>query len=70
MSEKISIISIIGAGYIGRQIIEKTALYGYNVKFFDVNLQGLNQEIFSQIDKFAPLKAILATNSSSIQFQN
>ncbi|MFW9973569.1 MAG: 3-hydroxyacyl-CoA dehydrogenase family protein [Candidatus Odinarchaeota archaeon] len=41
MSKKITMISVIGAGYMGRQIIEKSALYGYNINVFDVNLEGL-----------------------------
>jgi 3-hydroxybutyryl-CoA dehydrogenase len=41
MSDKISSISIIGAGYMGRQIIEKSALYGYKINVFDVSSEGL-----------------------------
>ncbi len=43
MSEKIITISVIGAGYMGRQIIEKSALFGYNVNFFDVHPEGLEE---------------------------
>ncbi len=43
ISEEISIISVIGAGYMGRQIIEKSALYGYNINVFDENLEGLKE---------------------------
>jgi 3-hydroxybutyryl-CoA dehydrogenase len=112
MADKIKTISVIGAGYMGKQIIEKSALYGYNINVFEVNPEGLDdfirnvkkkvleknikieiksysiisdsvkntdliieaipeklelkREIFAQIDKSAPLNAILATNSSSI----
>ncbi len=112
MTDKIKTISIIGAGYMGKQIIEKSALYGYDINVFETNPEGLNdfinniktkvlekgikieiknysnlsqsvketdliieaipeklelkKEIFAQIDKSAPLHAILATNSSSI----
>ncbi|MFX1349383.1 MAG: 3-hydroxyacyl-CoA dehydrogenase family protein [Promethearchaeota archaeon] len=41
MGNQISIISIIGAGYMGRQIIEKSALFGYNVNIFDISSEGL-----------------------------
>ncbi|MFX0001809.1 MAG: 3-hydroxyacyl-CoA dehydrogenase family protein [Candidatus Hermodarchaeota archaeon] len=41
MGNEISIISIIGAGYMGRQIIEKSALFGYNVNIFDISSEGL-----------------------------
>ena len=46
MVEKINTISVIGgAGHMGRQIIKKSALYNYNVKVFDANLEGLSQFI-------------------------
>jgi 3-hydroxybutyryl-CoA dehydrogenase len=45
MSEKITNISVIGAGYMGRQIIEKSALYGYNINVYDVNVEGLKEFI-------------------------
>jgi len=50
MSEKITTISVIGAGYMGRQIIEKSALYGYNVNVFDVNPKGL-KEFLGELEK-------------------
>ena len=50
MSEKITTISVIGAGYMGRQIIEKAALYGYNVNIFDVNPKGL-KEFLGELEK-------------------
>lgn len=54
MSEKINRISIIGAGYMGRQIIEKSALYGYNINVFDVSSEGLEEfinDVKKKIDK-------------------
>ena len=41
MGRKINIISIIGAGYLGKQIIEKSLLYNYNIKTFDTNQEDL-----------------------------
>ena len=45
MVKKLTTISVIGAGYMGRQIIEKSALYGYNVNVFDVSSEGLEEFI-------------------------
>jgi 3-hydroxybutyryl-CoA dehydrogenase len=45
MVDKIKTISVIGAGYMGQQIIEKSALYGYNVNVFEVNPEGLDDFI-------------------------
>ncbi|MFX1378978.1 MAG: 3-hydroxyacyl-CoA dehydrogenase family protein [Promethearchaeota archaeon] len=50
MNDKINIISVIGAGYMGRQIIEKSASYGYSVNVFDVNTEGL-EEFISVVKK-------------------
>ncbi|GAH55423.1 unnamed protein product [marine sediment metagenome] len=41
MSSKINVISVIGAGYLGKQIIEKSLLYNYKVKVFDTNKEDL-----------------------------
>ncbi|MFX1593986.1 MAG: 3-hydroxyacyl-CoA dehydrogenase family protein [Promethearchaeota archaeon] len=45
MDNKITTITIIGAGYMGRQIIEKSALFGYNINIFDISSEGLNEFI-------------------------
>ncbi|MFX0021301.1 MAG: 3-hydroxyacyl-CoA dehydrogenase family protein [Candidatus Hermodarchaeota archaeon] len=45
MADKIKTISVIGAGYMGQQIIEKSALYGYNINIFEVNPEGLDDFI-------------------------
>jgi 3-hydroxybutyryl-CoA dehydrogenase len=45
LGKKIKIISIIGAGYLGKQIIEKSLLYNYNIKVFDTNARDL--ELFT-----------------------
>jgi len=112
MGSKINIISIIGTGYLGKQIIEKSLLYNYDIKAFDTNQEDLSafienmrekikeknlsatitqyytiaeavkdvdlvieavperlelkREVFSEIDKVASPKTIIATNSSSI----
>ncbi len=57
MSEKITTISVIGAGYMGRQIIEKSALYGYNIHVFDVSPEGL-EEFISEVKKKTERKKI------------
>ena len=50
MTEKIVNVSVIGAGYMGKQIIEKSALYGYNINIYDVNTEGL-YEFINQLKK-------------------
>ncbi len=50
MDDKITVISIIGAGYMGRQIIEKSALFGYNINVFDVSSEGL-EEFLNEVKK-------------------
>ncbi|MHA2182525.1 MAG: 3-hydroxyacyl-CoA dehydrogenase family protein [Promethearchaeota archaeon] len=42
MKSKISVISLIGVGYLGKQIIEKSLLYNYQVKAFDTNKDDLD----------------------------
>jgi len=41
MSEEIKIVSIIGAGYLGKQIAEKTALKEYTIRLYDTNIEDL-----------------------------
>jgi len=43
MSEDIKIISIIGAGYLGKQIAEKTALKEYTIRLYDTNVEDLEK---------------------------
>jgi 3-hydroxybutyryl-CoA dehydrogenase len=50
MSKAITTICVIGAGYMGRQIIEKSALYGYNINVYDVDPKGL-KEFISDVKK-------------------
>jgi len=57
VSDKITTISIIGAGYMGRQIIEKSALYGYNINVFDVSSKGL-KEFINDVKKKTDKKKI------------
>ena len=45
MVREINTISVIGAGYMGKQIIERSALCGYNVHAYDINFKGLNEFI-------------------------
>lgn len=45
MDDKITTVSVIGAGYLGRQIIEKSALCGYNINVFDISSEGLEEFI-------------------------
>ncbi|MFX1417874.1 MAG: 3-hydroxyacyl-CoA dehydrogenase family protein [Promethearchaeota archaeon] len=57
MGDRISTISIIGAGYMGRQIIEKSALYGYNINVFDVSSEGL-EEFINDVKKKTDKKKV------------
>jgi 3-hydroxybutyryl-CoA dehydrogenase len=112
MVDEIKVVSIIGIGFMGKQIVEKSADKDYSIRMYDANPEGfdkytrkiarrkrikkasgdvsfhdtiaeavkdadliieaipekldLKKEIFSEIDKFAPPRAIIATNSSSI----
>ena len=43
MVKKINYISVIGTGYLGKQIIEKSLLYDYNIKAFDINTEDLKE---------------------------
>ncbi len=45
MGDKITTISVIGAGFMGRQIIEKSALYGYNINIFEIKPEDLDDFI-------------------------
>ncbi|MFW9865176.1 MAG: 3-hydroxyacyl-CoA dehydrogenase family protein [Candidatus Thorarchaeota archaeon] len=42
MVGQINTISIIGTGYLGKQIIEKSLLYNYNVKAYDIKKEDLD----------------------------
>ncbi|MHA2267811.1 MAG: 3-hydroxyacyl-CoA dehydrogenase family protein [Promethearchaeota archaeon] len=42
MERKINTISIVGVGYLGKQIIEKSLLFNYNVNAYDTNKENLN----------------------------
>ena len=43
MSEEIKIVSIIGVGYLGKQIAERAALKGYIVRLYDTNVKDLEE---------------------------
>jgi len=45
MVDQIKTICIIGAGFMGKQIIEKLALYNYKIRVFDINPKDLNKFI-------------------------
>ena len=45
MSSEIKIVSVIGAGYMGKQIIDKSAENGYKVRIYDVRSEGLDNFI-------------------------
>jgi 3-hydroxybutyryl-CoA dehydrogenase len=112
MADEIKVVSIIGIGFMGKQIVEKSADKDYSIRMYDSNTEGfdkytrkiarrkrikkvsgdvsfhdtiaeavkdadliieaipekldLKKVIFSEIDKYAPPHAIIATNSSSI----
>ncbi|NVM19997.1 MAG: 3-hydroxyacyl-CoA dehydrogenase family protein [Candidatus Lokiarchaeota archaeon] len=43
MSEDINIVSIIGVGYLGKQIAEKTAMKEYTIHLYDTNVEDLEK---------------------------
>ncbi len=43
MTNEIKIISVIGLGFMGKQIAGRTALYDYTVRIYDVNTEGLDK---------------------------
>jgi 3-hydroxybutyryl-CoA dehydrogenase len=43
ISKDIEIVAVIGAGYLGRQIIEKTALRDYSLRIYDINQENLEK---------------------------
>ena len=43
MASEIKNVSVIGAGYMGKQIIEKSAEKGYRVRIYDVNFKSPNE---------------------------
>jgi len=42
MVDEIKIIAIIGAGFMGKQIIERLAIYNYKIHVFDINPEDLD----------------------------
>jgi len=43
MSEDIKVVSIIGVGYLGKQIAEKTSLKNYTLRLYDTNVEELKK---------------------------
>ncbi len=43
MSEEIKIVSIIGTGYLGKQIAEKAALKEFTIRLYDTNIEDLEK---------------------------
>jgi len=43
MSGEIKIVSIIGVGYLGKQIAERSALKGYTIRLYDTNVEDLEK---------------------------
>ena len=43
MNEEITIVSIIGVGYLGKQIAERSALKGYTIRLYDTNVEDLEE---------------------------
>ncbi len=43
MVERISTIALIGVGYLGKQIVEKSIYYNYNINVFDTNKEDLDK---------------------------
>ncbi|MFW9822163.1 MAG: 3-hydroxyacyl-CoA dehydrogenase family protein [Candidatus Thorarchaeota archaeon] len=51
MKRKITTISVIGVGYLGKQIIEKSLLYNYDVNVYDINQEDLNKFVKDMKEK-------------------
>ena len=43
MTNEIKIVSVIGLGFMGKQIAGRTALYDYTVRIYDVKTEGLDK---------------------------
>jgi 3-hydroxybutyryl-CoA dehydrogenase len=43
ISKEIEVVTVIGAGYLGKQIIEKTALKDYSLRIYDINQEELEK---------------------------
>jgi len=43
MNKDIKIVSIIGVGYLGKQIAERSALKGYTIRLYDTNVEDLEK---------------------------
>ena len=43
MTDDIKVVSVIGVGYLGKQIAEKTALKDYTIRLYDTNVKDLVQ---------------------------
>jgi len=43
MSKDIKIVSIVGTGYLGKQIAERSALKGYTIRLYDTNVEELEK---------------------------
>jgi len=51
MEKKLKVISVIGTGYLGKQIIEKSLLFGHDIKAFDINKEDLSSFTKSMREK-------------------
>jgi len=43
MSENVKTVSIIGVGYLGKQIAERAAIKGYTIRLYDTNVEDLEE---------------------------
>ncbi|MFX1457166.1 MAG: 3-hydroxyacyl-CoA dehydrogenase family protein [Promethearchaeota archaeon] len=51
MKRKINTISVVGVGYLGKQIIEKSLLYNYDINAYDINQEDLNKFVKDMKEK-------------------
>jgi 3-hydroxybutyryl-CoA dehydrogenase len=65
MSEDIKVVSIIGVGYLGKQIAEKTSLKNYALRLYDTNVEDL--EKFSEELRKKKKTAGKVTSHNSIE---
>ena len=66
MNREIKKISVIGAGYMGKQIIERSALCGYNVHAYDVSFESLH-EFISELNKSKDIKGEIIYHSNLLE---
>jgi 3-hydroxybutyryl-CoA dehydrogenase len=63
MSEDIKVVAIIGTGYLGKQIAEKTSLKNYTLRLYDTDVEGLEKFSEELREKKKTLGEVTSHNS-------